>query len=652
MKKQILCVIVVWLLTILNIPLANSFSVDTSQTQQQSTLGTSDYFSWKDNNGADWTTPVKDQMLSGPCWAFAACSILESVIKIRENNANMNPDISEQYILSCLPQSGGMNGGSSYLALKYMMETTTAGNDHNGAIPEWCFPYQETDEIPCSEKDERWTDQLIPLKEVGRWTSSGSSSDIQKIKDDIIEKGPLVTTIASTDDLRSWGYDHNNPDDYYPDPGQNLMMNHVVVLIGWKDSSIVDNGGYWICKNSWEPYWGYDGFFNIEYGALNIDKGEIIWVDYDPSFNYAPTAQIKKTAVGSVGEGLTFDASESFDADGSIAEYQWDFGDGSGGTGMVVDHTYETRGIYTVTLTVIDDQGKEGYIGSAALVDMWVEGDSWTYDIDTIQINYDTLGFHVSGGVSIPNLELKVSEITTDENKILYGGKVNGELTLELAGLPITATFTPFTKLSGGITMKRSDLHIQEITTTIQGMIKISIEGIPVSFPIPFDVTLNPILDGGISFIQFPIEVCNCWDTGGATVSLDGTISSFYLKVLKTANRIASLFGKEIISPEYAQLLPIIDISDFLDLEEVDNSFEIISHPRSFVCTDFEAVTVPAGTFDAYCVVLEYEHWTGDWNVDMGYHFSPEVAMITDASLDVGDMLFIHAELVETSIDD
>ena len=54
---------------------------------------------------------------------------------------------------------------------------------------------------------------------------------------------------------------------------------------------------------------------------------------------------------------VSFDASGSSDSDGSIASYQWDFGDGSNGTGKTVSHTYVAAGSYTVALTITDDKG-------------------------------------------------------------------------------------------------------------------------------------------------------------------------------------------------------------------------------------------------------------------------------------------------------
>ncbi|MEJ2658737.1 MAG: PKD domain-containing protein, partial [Desulfobacterales bacterium] len=47
----------------------------------------------------------------------------------------------------------------------------------------------------------------------------------------------------------------------------------------------------------------------------------------------------------------------SIDSDGTIVSWYWDFGDGSTGTGKNPSHWYREFGTYTVTLTVVDDQG-------------------------------------------------------------------------------------------------------------------------------------------------------------------------------------------------------------------------------------------------------------------------------------------------------
>lgn len=63
---------------------------------------------------------------------------------------------------------------------------------------------------------------------------------------------------------------------------------------------------------------------------------------------------------GMIPHTVVFDGSESTDADGEIVSYTWDFGDGSGDTGVTVTHTYETGGEFEATLVVTDDEGKTG----------------------------------------------------------------------------------------------------------------------------------------------------------------------------------------------------------------------------------------------------------------------------------------------------
>ncbi|MCC5843272.1 MAG: S8 family serine peptidase [Verrucomicrobia bacterium] len=57
---------------------------------------------------------------------------------------------------------------------------------------------------------------------------------------------------------------------------------------------------------------------------------------------------------------VQFDAADSFDSDGSIVSYAWDFGDGFTGSGMQTPHSYPVPGVYDVTLTVTDNDGLIG----------------------------------------------------------------------------------------------------------------------------------------------------------------------------------------------------------------------------------------------------------------------------------------------------
>jgi PKD repeat protein len=52
-----------------------------------------------------------------------------------------------------------------------------------------------------------------------------------------------------------------------------------------------------------------------------------------------------------------FDASASTDPDGTVASYEWAFGDNARGSGPIVSHTYQVPGTFNVQLIVLDNLG-------------------------------------------------------------------------------------------------------------------------------------------------------------------------------------------------------------------------------------------------------------------------------------------------------
>ncbi|HEC63045.1 MAG TPA: PKD domain-containing protein, partial [Candidatus Acetothermia bacterium] len=81
-------------------------------------------------------------------------------------------------------------------------------------------------------------------------------------------------------------------------------------------------------------------------------------VTVGPPPNQPPTARFSYTPTNpDPGDVVSFDASASSDPDGSIVSYSWDFGDGTTGSGVTVNHAFPADGTYTVTLTVQDDDG-------------------------------------------------------------------------------------------------------------------------------------------------------------------------------------------------------------------------------------------------------------------------------------------------------
>jgi len=76
-------------------------------------------------------------------------------------------------------------------------------------------------------------------------------------------------------------------------------------------------------------------------------------------YTTVPRAQFtyEPTTYPIIGENVTFDASSSYDTDGTIISYEWNFGDGTTGEGMVVNHSYSLEASHTVTLRVTDNDG-------------------------------------------------------------------------------------------------------------------------------------------------------------------------------------------------------------------------------------------------------------------------------------------------------
>jgi large repetitive protein len=73
--------------------------------------------------------------------------------------------------------------------------------------------------------------------------------------------------------------------------------------------------------------------------------------------NTPPIADPGLNLVCCEGKIVHFDGSKSYDPDGDMLEYYWNFGDGSSARGEKVTHTYTKRGTYNVMLTV-DDSSK------------------------------------------------------------------------------------------------------------------------------------------------------------------------------------------------------------------------------------------------------------------------------------------------------
>jgi len=89
---------------------------------------------------------------------------------------------------------------------------------------------------------------------------------------------------------------------------------------------------------------GLTGSTTINVSVMQPNLGPTAIASASPGSGYAPLS-------------VTLNGANSYDTDGTIVSYQWNFGDGTTGSGATVSHVYQYVGNYTATLTVTDDRG-------------------------------------------------------------------------------------------------------------------------------------------------------------------------------------------------------------------------------------------------------------------------------------------------------
>ncbi|MBS3163495.1 PKD domain-containing protein, partial [Candidatus Woesearchaeota archaeon] len=128
--------------------------------------------------------------------------------------------------------------------------------------------------------------------------------------------------------------------------------------------------------------WNFDDGFNSAqsvvtraFTSLGVFTGTLVVTDNDnlgsqdnlvvtvinctSPTNQAPIADAGSDRTAQIGQVLQFSGSGSYDPDGTIVSYLWNFGDSNYDSGMNVNHAYSINGTYTVTLVVTDNLGAQ-----------------------------------------------------------------------------------------------------------------------------------------------------------------------------------------------------------------------------------------------------------------------------------------------------
>ena len=209
---------------------------------------------WRNYNGKNAVTSIKDQRSCGSCVAFGVAATVESMAIIEHNEEH---DLSEAELFFCagpLAGAGACPSGGWWPsdAMPYLVST--------GVSEENCFPYSDQD-TPCKTCKER-DPQAVYI------TKSVEILDVKDRKKYISSIGPMIGGMWVFSDFMVY-----NSGVYSHVTGRK-EGGHCIQIVGYDD-----NQSCWICKNSWTADWGDSGYFKIAYGEpdCGIDTQFPFW---------------------------------------------------------------------------------------------------------------------------------------------------------------------------------------------------------------------------------------------------------------------------------------------------------------------------------------------------------------------------------------
>ncbi|MDI9643632.1 MAG: PKD domain-containing protein [Candidatus Verstraetearchaeota archaeon] len=200
---------------------------------------------------------------------------------------------------------------------------------------------------------------------------------------------------------------------------------------------------------------------------VSIDAGQLnIWIDYSRVENIAPNAiAIAVPKSGYAPLTVNFDGSASYDPDGSIVSYDWDFGDGCFGTGAKATHTYTSKGTYLAKLTVTDDKGAKGSVSVTVEVlqestvvnaptELVASGNSYNVRLVWKDNSNNEDGFYIERGTKVKNAYVYQRIATVGANTTSYVDTTAGQGTYQYRVQAFNKSLGVVSEYSNSVTIR------------------------------------------------------------------------------------------------------------------------------------------------------------------------------------------------------
>ena len=204
-------------------------------------------FSWRDINGVDFTTPIRNQGSIPSCETFALVAAVETMVQY-EVGYPFGCDLSEAHLFF---YSGGNIGWGSY------PENDTRFLKEYGVPDEACWPYpHDKYQYPLNTTSPDWKNRTV---KISNW--SYLPDDPDAIKTALVTNGPVPSYFLVYEDF----YFHKKG--IYQHRWGKVKGAHYMAIVGYNDDP-----GYWIVKNSHGTKYQEEGWVKIKYGECGIGK--------------------------------------------------------------------------------------------------------------------------------------------------------------------------------------------------------------------------------------------------------------------------------------------------------------------------------------------------------------------------------------------